>query len=314
MLPPAIALGPVIGTRGHAKADILRVLSGEPPPETIGDNANCSALLNYTNNLATKLSRAEARFERCQAGLDATLSQLTAWIEGFGGETPLVGPIPNEIGVIRQEVNQLNQSPPAFIINPVFPNTQSISIPPGPGRPFEFPPRDISPPWTAGRGLSDLANDRKIGRAERSETHRVRLRSGWFRWLRPPDELTIPTGRRTTRSERYGRRRAPGLPEPPVACQAPHLSAQIARAARPRVRPGRLAVAAGGQTELALDTGNTLKLSRPGHDHRSASARCSGWICPVRTLIDSAEENSVATQSLTTRSSGSCSPSHPCIF
>src|SRR5712671_4267926 len=44
-----------------------------------------------------------------------------------------------------------------------------------------------------------------------------------------------------------------------------------------------------------------------------ASARWAAPICPVRSLIDRAEENSVATQSLTARSSTGCCPSQCCI-
>src|SRR4051794_12610132 len=63
-----------------------------------------------------------------------------------------------------------------------------------------------------------------------------------------------------------------------------------------------------------LHTRSTVKdsaLSRV--KYASAAARCSTAICPVRTLIDRADENSVATQSLISSSSGFCSLSQVCI-
>jgi hypothetical protein len=45
----------------------------------------------------------------------------------------------------------------------------------------------------------------------------------------------------------------------------------------------------------------------------SALARWTGWSCPVRSLIDRAEEISVVTQSLMTNSSGACAASQPAL-
>ncbi len=45
----------------------------------------------------------------------------------------------------------------------------------------------------------------------------------------------------------------------------------------------------------------------------SAAARCSRVICPVRRLIDMADDISVTVQSLIRSSAASCSASHDCI-
>jgi hypothetical protein len=58
-------------------------------------------------------------------------------------------------------------------------------------------------------------------------------------------------------------------------------------------------------------TPRTVKLSATSLLNRaSAAARCSRLICPVRSLIAMAEDNSVTVQSLISSYAGSCSASH----
>src|SRR6266446_7721318 len=62
------------------------------------------------------------------------------------------------------------------------------------------------------------------------------------------------------------------------------------------------------------DTATIVRLSVPSRvNSANASALCAALICPVRSLIERAEENSVATQSLIASSSTSCWPSQLCI-